>query len=252
MAEIPTRLMEMCVDPSSGQHLLGHVPAQIFYSQCGEDLDVYVDFFHKDKDVFQNTGTFIELGAADGVKFSNTKFFDDHMGFNGILIEPVPHMYDALLLTRGAGRYNNWIFRCAVRDSEEDVNFLVANHETAGPYVSGVESTMPDDHKNSWHKDSQCLQTASRRMSTLTDTADLKYVDLFSLDVEGGEYEVLKSVNWDIPIYVFMIELRSEEEQTQNDIDCRNLLLEKGFTFHKRVGMSEIWYDKDYLSKRVV
>mgnify|MGYP003652956131 CR=1 FL=1 len=251
MAESPTKFMEFFKDPESGDPLCGHTTAKIFYSQCGEDLDVYIDFFHEKKEIFENTGTFIELGGGDGVKFSNTKFFDDYMGFRGILVEPVPQMYEILAQTRGNRRSNNHIFRCAVRDSEEDVDFLVSGHPIAGPWVSGVESTMPADHKEAWHQETTRLQTASRRMSSLTDIAELKYVDLFSLDVEGGEYEVLKSINWNIPIYVFMIELRGEEEQTEDDRSCRSLLLEKGFTFHKRIGMSEVWYDRDYLSKRV-
>lgn len=50
------------------QEVWGHSTATIFYSQCGEDLDVYVDFISKRIDIFENTGTYIEVGGSDGVK----------------------------------------------------------------------------------------------------------------------------------------------------------------------------------------
>ena len=74
----------------------------------------------------------------------------------------------------------------------------------------------------------------------------LKYVDLFFIDVEGAEYEVLKTIDWNTPIYLIVIELSDSEK----DRNCRNLLHDKGYTFHKKVGLSEVWYDETYLEKR--
>ena len=31
---------------------------------------------------------------------------------------------------------------------------------------------------------------------------------------------------------------------------CRDILEEKGYKFHKKVGASEIWYDSEYMQKR--
>ena len=75
----------------TGRPVLGPSTATIFYGQCGEDLEIYSHFFSDKVDFYkENQGYYIEIGASDGVKFSNTKFFEDEMGFVGILIEPVP------------------------------------------------------------------------------------------------------------------------------------------------------------------
>ena len=57
----------------------------MFYSQQGEDMFIYRNFINKPRE----DGIFIELGAHDGITYSNTKFFEDKLLFSGILIEPI-------------------------------------------------------------------------------------------------------------------------------------------------------------------
>ena len=67
----------------------------IFYSQLGEDLFIFKNFINK----IVKDGIFIELGALDGIKYSNSKFFEDELGFTGILIEPTKN-YQKLIINR--------------------------------------------------------------------------------------------------------------------------------------------------------
>ena len=55
-----------------------------FYSQQGEDIYVYRNFINK----IAPNGIFVELGAMNGITYSNTKFFEDTLQFSGTLIEP--------------------------------------------------------------------------------------------------------------------------------------------------------------------
>jgi FkbM family methyltransferase len=228
-----------------GNHIFGPTTATIFYGQCGEDLEVYCDFFHQKRSWYQsNKGTYIEIGASDGVKFSNTKFFEEDMGFSGVLIEPEPQMFETLKKTRPA----NYLYNCAVDSSEQPVTFLVSNGPGAG-WVSGIEKRMSEHHKQAWHQDTQRIIVNTAKMSSLMRDSGLERVDLYSIDVEGGEYEVLSTTNWNIPIYVIIIELAKGDTETEKDIKCRKLLAEKGYTFHKRINLSEIWYDETYFDK---
>jgi len=45
-----------------------------FYSQQGEDIYIYNNFINK----ICPDGLFVELGAMDGIVYSNTKFFEDN------------------------------------------------------------------------------------------------------------------------------------------------------------------------------
>jgi FkbM family methyltransferase len=232
---------------NDGRKVFDQTTATIFYGQCGEDLEIYVDFISKDLDIFTDTGTYIEIGASNGVMYSNSKFFEDELGFSGVLIEPLPKFFEILSRTRP----NNKLYNCAVSEKGGPVEF----YEDPGGWVSGMKNTMSSHHYDQWYKDEpfqdNVIEVNSIPMSEIMNEAGLEYVDIFSIDVEGGEYEVLSTIDWNIPIYLFIIELAKDEKETQKDINCRNLMKDKGYRFHKRVGVSEIWYDPEYLNRKI-
>jgi hypothetical protein len=46
----------------------------MYYSQCQEDCFLNENIFKN-----KSQGVYIELGALDGVRYSNTKFFEDSL-----------------------------------------------------------------------------------------------------------------------------------------------------------------------------
>jgi len=69
----------------------------MYFSQCNEDEYLNEHYLHNKRD-----GTYIELGALDGVLYSNTKFYQDQLGWKGVLIEP--HRYAFSLLQKNRPR----------------------------------------------------------------------------------------------------------------------------------------------------
>ena len=47
-----------------------------------------------------NNGIYLELGAFNGTRYSNTKFFEDNLNFSGILIEPSLKQFQKLIIRR--------------------------------------------------------------------------------------------------------------------------------------------------------
>jgi hypothetical protein len=82
----------------------------------------------------------VELGALDGVLYSNTKFFEDNLFWKGILIEPHPIKYGSLKMNRP----NNFLFNNLVSNSEKELSFRYFEDNYSG--VSGVEETLPKEH----------------------------------------------------------------------------------------------------------
>lgn len=68
----------------------------LFYSQQAEDFFIYRNFINQ----YCEDGIFLELGACNGIKYSNTLFFEKNLGFKGILIEPVEKMFKDLKKNR--------------------------------------------------------------------------------------------------------------------------------------------------------
>lgn len=68
---------------------------KLYKSQLGEDArleELFAPWLH----TLKGRGTYVELGAMDGVRYSNTYMFAKKYGWKGWLFEPVPEMYASL------------------------------------------------------------------------------------------------------------------------------------------------------------
>lgn len=204
-----------------------------FYSQLGEDTFIFKNFINQKRE----DGIYIELGATDGYKFSNTKFFHDYLSFRGILIEP-NSFYKKLIINRP----NDFNFNIAIDNDIRDEYFLGDSD------VSGLEKYMTDNYKKDWNlnKD-KSYKVKCCPLKMITDMLETKYVDIFSIDVEGGELGVLESFDWNIPVYIIIIELDGHNEDKNNK--CRKLMTEKGFFLIKRIIINEFWINPNYFRK---
>ena len=204
---------------------------KIFYSQQGEDLLIYRNFINKNVE----DGIFLELGACDGLRYSNTMFFEQFLGFNGILIEPVEEMYEKL----NNNRPNNYLYQNAISNNKEDIEFLIN-----GP-VSGACLHMQNTFINSWHKNSIKRKIKTKKLSDIFNENNIKYIDFFSLDVEGSELDVLNTIDWSkISIYLICIEL--DNHNIEKNEKCKSILKNNGFIFKTKMCINEFWVNPKY------
>ena len=207
-----------------------------FYSQCGEDKVVYEKYFKS-----KRGGVFLELGAMDGIVYSNTKFFEDNCGWRGVLIEPQPCTFRTLQ----ANRPNSKCYNCAISSEETDITMLV---NPRCPAVTSVENTAYGSFlygKPGWHESSYKITVKTRKLADVLKDAGVRYIDFFSLDVEGHEYEVLKSMDWCIPVHVLLIESFDTDPNKEN---IRSLLTDKGFVNDGKCAHNELWVNPNYSS----
>lgn len=209
----------------------------MYYSQCQEDIFLNENIFKNKKN-----GTYIELGALDGVLYSNTKFFEDSLNWKGILIEPHPETFKYLQINRP----NNFLFNNLVSCHTEPLDFRYFVHEHAA--VSGVENTLSQHHfdvyfesNNEWHKSLPQNKISIKPISLteIVKQTQLTHIDLLSLDVEGHEYEVLLSWNFSIPIDIILIETLGV--QPEKDELCRQLLIKNNYKFITKCSHNEIF-----------
>ena len=74
---------------------------------------------------------------------------------------------------------------------------------------------------------------------------NLTYIDLLSLDVEGREYEVLKS--WDFSIVIDIILLETLGVQPEKDEMCREILIKNNYKFITKWQHNEIFAINTFL-----
>jgi len=160
-------------------------------------------------------GFFIEAGGFDGEAHSNSLFFELERGWNGILIEPIPGNFKVL---KSKNRKVYSINACIGNGKPSIAKFLVSN------VLSGRVKSMSDNHANRIDKENnfkkrEYLYIPCFSLVTILKAIDVKKVDYFSLDVEGGENDVLNTIKFDkIDIETFTIEHNGNEVERQKMI----------------------------------
>ena len=150
-------------------------------------------------------GTFIEIGALDGVDGSNSLLFEKCFGWSGALIEANRLNFNRLLLlTSGpqatTPRPNAAKFHSAVCAGNGNKHQTV-QITVQGQQFSGEPAEMGENYKNKWWRaKSDCLDCTEavpcKGLAHLARNASLpQNITFLSLDVEGAEEKVLKTIN---------------------------------------------------------
>lgn len=215
----------------------------MYYSQSQEDMFLNETIFKN-----KRNGVYIELGALDGVLYSNTKFFQDTLNWTGILIEPHPDKFQLLKKNRP----NNFLFNNLVSNRTEPLEYrYFVDHHAA---VSGIEDTLSQHHLDTYFETQMDLPQNKiliqpKSLSEIVSETALVYIDLLSLDVEGHEYEVLKSWNFSIPIDVILIEMLGV--QPERDEMCREILADNNYRLVTKYKHNEIWrFNTEYFKTK--
>ncbi|CAI6361075.1 unnamed protein product [Macrosiphum euphorbiae] len=168
-------------------------------------------------------GFFIECGALDGETRSNTLYFERYYGWVGLLIEADPLNF-VKMLKKGRRAYLSPTC-LSVNPYPEIVSFLqrsnmgrIANDEVV------EDEVMSDDYGK---KKSPIVNVQCFPFYTYLLALNITVIDYFSLDVEGSELNVLKTIPFDkIDIRTLSVEFFHVKE---GDDGVRTYLEDKGY-----------------------
>ena len=167
-------------------------PTLVDHSQLGQSLVV-------DHQLNQRrNGFFVECGAGNGEHLSNSLYFETARNWTGLLVEAHPMMFKKMLrLNRKAytinaclgatNRTGTFPFRLAA-----ELGGLVAQHLRNANTLDRII-------------DAQCFNLYSIMLAI-----GKTHIDYFSLDVEGAEMQILRTIPFDkLTIDIFTIEYRT-------------------------------------------
>lgn len=154
-------------------------------------IEAYLDY---------DNGFFVELGANDGIKQSNTLFFERERGWRGILIEPIVHNFIKCKKNRSS---ENSLVSAACVSFDYDKPYVNLTYSNLMTTPSGLESDIdnPAEHAKSGEvfmdgdEVVEVLAPARTLSSIFDDEHAPTLMDFMSLDVEGAEIEVLKGID---------------------------------------------------------
>jgi FkbM family methyltransferase len=153
-----------------------HLLSEPFYH------DLYNDLFYKDI-IFENkkNGYFVEVGAVDGVRMSQSYIFESILEWDGIVVEPNPVWKDTLKLQR----------KCNIStEAISNVNGKEIFESREVPVFSGLKSSVNSSRQ------SDIIAEFDVDTITLYDLFDKfnapDVIDWVSIDTEGAEIDILK------------------------------------------------------------
>jgi FkbM family methyltransferase len=172
-------------------------------------------------------GTFLEIGGYTGVDLSNSFFFEKKYDWRGLLVEGHP-ANQKILRSNQQIRSNSVIATAAICSLDANDNPGSVNFTTGGGPVGAIASEAHQKFLEYWHKNEGTLQVSCLPLQLLLESTGLIDIDLFSLDVEGAELFVLKTIDFRITnIHVILVEL--DGGNPTKDTAVRNLLATEGF-----------------------
>ena len=205
-----------------------------YFSQAGQDRYLNEQLFRN-----KRNGTFVEIGGYDGWTGSNCIFFEKVLGWTGLVVEASPQLVRRIGETRSA-----MVVHAAVSDQDATAEFLEV---TSGmTQMSGLIDHYPSETLGRIRRDERHAETVvtvpATRLDTLLRAHGLKKIDYCSIDVDGAERAVLRSVDFDeFDIAALTIEnnQRGRESKSYQDI-----MGPAGYQQVAVVGMDEIWVQR--------
>lgn len=211
-----------------------------FYGQFDPQVDryIYENFFSRRK--LKNKGFFIECGAFDGLTECSCKFFEETLGWKGINVEPSPVIFEKLAQNRPLSTNVNY----ALSNEVGKAQFTSVVHPTFGEMCTNGSLKHGKAHKE-WLDSVGCEYKAYEvnviTYKDLIEKNNVSRVDLFVLDVEGNELNVIESMkNCDVLPKVFCV-----EHGNLDKYKVRTLVEELGYKFH-----SESFVNSFFVRKR--
>lgn len=146
-------------------------------------------------------GYFVELGANDGISQSNTKHLEMFHGWRGVLIEPYPGNFEKLRKTRSSSSHFENAACVSFEFPKDEMELTFSNLMTTPMEGSSdvVNRKLHAESGRKWLRGRETVKTFLAKARTLTsilmEAKAPPVIELLSLDVEGGEIEVLKGVD---------------------------------------------------------
>lgn len=212
------------------RRLLWHPPRTGTTSQYGQDL-IVAELIGRPR-----SGVFVDIGAHDGVSYSNTRYFERALGWTGVCVEPHPDAYERLTTNRTCQTQN-----VAVGGHNGEAELLTVVGQ--GEMLSSLEGAHADVDRITGHVKQQGNQATLKRfrvpcwtLDRVLEASGLDHVDYITIDTEGNEPDILREFS----PQAYQVRVLTIENNSQGGV-IEGLMRDKGYRLAGIVGCDEIY-----------
>ena len=188
----------------------------MYYGQNKEDEIIHQLITSKYGNDFK--GSFLDLGANDGITLSNSRFFIQN-GWNGILVEAGKLPYQKLMTTILP---NTIAINCAIGTQDGFLKFYESDNLLNTGDI-GLVSSLVSDETQRWRNAGISFIEYNVECYTWDSFRDKFHLksqnyDIISIDIEGLDYDVLIQMNLEeLECKVLCIEFNGNDMQKYVD-----------------------------------
>ncbi|RBQ11500.1 FkbM family methyltransferase [Pedobacter miscanthi] len=202
-----------------------------YYSQNGQDFLIDLEIFDQ-----QRNGFFMEIGAYDGIKYSNTYFLESKRGWNGICIEANPKVYPDLKRNRSCVTLNACL---STQPGVEEFLCMTGKMEM----LSGLKREFSSQHLlrienelKRFGEQSEIMPVNCYTFEQLVLDHSIEHIDYLSIDTEGSEFSIIKSIDFSkTSISVISV------ENTYHNTGLNEYMVFKGYKKVARIGEDDVF-----------
>lgn len=190
----------------------------------------------------KKNGVFLDIGAHDGVTFSNTLYFERNKNWTGLCIEPIPDIFEQLKANRNCALEN-----CCILNSDRVVTFRSVSPPL--DMLSGILEFFDQEHiariddmvsKLTKEKGFQDIPVPGKNINGLLRKHNLHTIDYCSIDTEGAELSIVKSIDFE----KFNI-LSLTIENNKNRTELKPFLESLGYACYS-MGLDDLYIKGEY------
>lgn len=179
----------------------------------------------------ERPGFFLDVGCADADLISNTALLEQH-GWRGIAIDPFPRNFSA------STRPRTVVERALVSsEAGREVAFAVCKSD---PDLSGVASALGCHRARVLGGDHELVTLTTQTLGDILKKHEApRFIEYMNLDVEGGEYDVLRTFPFDEYAFGYISVEHNYELEKKKLV--HELLVRHGYELYKDVEW-DAWY----------
>ena len=156
----------------------------------------------------RKAGFYVEVGAADGVQWSNTLMLERRSGWRGLLIEPTSFQYRLCRRARRANLIEQAALTSPGKTGVAEIAQVgLASVISDGENVKDVSRHIDIHRGDSFDAGASPEVVPALAFSDLARRHNITHVDFFSIDVEGFELELIRGIDFSYTsVDLFVIE----------------------------------------------